>query len=243
MNDYGGDTYGENISEVYDQLYSEYDEHCIQTLAELAEGGPVLELGIGTGRIALPLQETGVEVHGIDASPGMLEKLQAKPGGKDVPITLGDFGKLAVEGHFSLIYVVFNTFYNLLTQEDQIGCFRSVSEHLLSGGVFVMEVFVPDLGRFDRGQTFRVVRMGENKVQLEATQHDAVKQRVNSYHIHLTQEGARFYPVKLRYSWPSELDLMARLAGMELLHRWGDWDKREFTADSGKHISVYGKAQ
>jgi len=241
MKGYGEDTYGERISGVYDQFYSEYDEQCIHTLAELVGDGAALELGIGTGRIALPLKEAGVEVHGIDSSPAMIEKLRAKPGGENIPVTIGDFGEVAVEGRFSLIYVVFNTFYNLLRQEDQVDCFHRVSEHLLPDGVFVMEVFVPDLGRFDRGQTFRVVRLGENMVHLEATQHDRVRQRVTSQHIHLTEEGIRFFPVKLRYAWLSELDLMARLAGLKLRDRWGDWDQSEFTALSGRHVSVYQK--
>ena len=242
MEDYDERTYGDRIAGAYDELYSTYDETCIETLYELAQGGPALELGIGTGRIAIPLRQKGVEVHGIDASAAMVEKLHDKPGGENVPVTLGDFGDAAVDGQFSLIYVVFNTFYGLLTQEAQINCFRNVAKRLTPEGVFVLEVFVPDMTRYTDQQTFRAVNLDENRIQLDASQHDPVKQQVMSQHIFLTGEGIHFYPVKLRYAWPSELDLMARLAGLDLRHRWGDWSQSDFTAESGKHISVYGRA-
>lgn len=240
MEDYQEATYGDRIAGVYDELYSQLDEKSIDILAELARGGPALELGIGTGRIALPLREKGVKVHGIDASEAMLEKLRAKPGGQKIPVTLGDFGKVAVDGQFSLIYVVFNTFYALLSQDAQIDCFMNVADHLDPQGVFVLEVFVPDLTRFTDQQTFRTINLDQDRIQLEASRHDPVSQQVISQHIFITSEGIRHYPVKLRYAWPSELDLMARLAGLELQHRWGDWDRSDFTADSRKHISVYG---
>lgn len=240
MEDYQEATYGDRIAGVYDELYSQLDEKSIDILAELARGGPALELGIGTGRIALPLREKGVKVHGIDASEAMLEKLRAKPGGQKIPVTLGDFGKVAVDGQFSLIYVVFNTFYALLSQDAQIDCFMNVADHLDPQGVFVLEVFVPDLTRFTDQQTFRTIKLDQDRIQLEASRHDPVSQQVISQHIFITSEGIRHYPVKLRYAWPSELDLMARLAGLELQHRWGDWDRSDFTADSRKHISVYG---
>lgn len=240
MEDYQEATYGDRIAGVYDELYSQLDEKSIDILAELARGGPALELGIGTGRIALPLREKGVKVHGIDASEAMLEKLRAKPGGQKIPVTLGDFVKVAVDGQFSLIYVVFNTFYALLSQDAQIDCFMNVADHLDPQGVFVLEVFVPDLTRFTDQQTFRTIKLDQDRIQLEASRHDPVSQQVISQHIFITSEGIRHYPVKLRYAWPSELDLMARLAGLELQHRWGDWDRSDFTADSRKHISVYG---
>jgi SAM-dependent methyltransferase len=162
MDNYQADTYGDRISAVYDEMYSAYDEKCVETLADLAQGGTALELGIGTGRIALPLRERSVQVYGIDASPAMLEKLRAKPGGEHIPVSLGDFGELALEGRFSLIYVVFNTFFALLTQEQQINCFRNVAGHLDPQGVFVIEVFVPDMTRFADQQTFRVTNLDEN---------------------------------------------------------------------------------
>lgn len=241
MEGYDEATYGDRISGVYDELYSEFDDKSIDILEELARGGPALELGIGTGRIALPLQEKGVEVHGLDASEAMVERLRTKPGGRDVKVTHGDFGEVAVDGQFSLIYVVFNTFFALLSQDAQINCFRNVADHLSPQGLFVVEVFVPDLTRFTDHQTFRTIKLDQDRVQLEASRHDPVQQQVMSQHIFITSEGIRHYPVKLRYAWPSELDLMARLAGLELQHRWADWDRSDFTAESGKHISVYGR--
>lgn len=241
MNAYNESTYGDRIAGIYDQLHSRFDEASIETLSELAQGGPALELGSGTGRIPLPLQRKGIEVHGIDAPRAMIEKLRAKPGGEDIPVTLGNFGEVDVEGQFSLIFVVFNTFFALLTQDDQIQCLKNVAQHLGPEGVFLMAVFVPDMTRFTDHQTFRVVAMDENQVRLEASQHDPANQQVTSRHVHLSEEGVQLYPVKLRYAWPSELDLMARLAGLELKHRWGDWDRSPLSADSGRHISVYGR--
>jgi SAM-dependent methyltransferase len=235
--------YGERIAGVYDALYSEYDEAAIETLAELARGGPVLELGIGTGRIALPLKrDKGLAVHGIDASPAMVERLRAKPGGTEIPVTLGDFARLELEGQFALVYVVFNTFFNLLTQEAQVDCFENVAAHLQPEGVFVIEAFVPDPTRFSGQQTVRAIHVDADQVRLEAGQHDPVNQRVRSQQIHLNGEGVRLFPVQLRYAWPSELDLMARLAGLVLQHRWGDWARGDFTAQSGHHVSVYGRS-
>jgi SAM-dependent methyltransferase len=239
MEPYQEDTYGERIAEIYDEWYSAYDRAAITTLSELAGDGPVLELGIGTGRIALPLQDKGLPMHGIDASPAMVAKLRAKPGGADIPVTVGNFADVAVEGQFSLIYVLFNTFYALLTQAEQLRCFENVAAHLTPQGFFVVEAFVPDLTRFSGGQAIRVVSLGENEVRLDASQHDPVNQQVTSQHIVLAAQGMRFYPVKLRYVWPSEFDLMARLAGLRLQHRWGDWERADFSADSAKHISVF----
>jgi SAM-dependent methyltransferase len=239
MKNYADDTYGEYIAGVYDQWYSEVDSDSIHTLNELAYGGPALELGIGTGRIALPLMATGVTVHGVDASGAMISKLRQKPAGDGIPVTMGSFADLPVEGQFSLIYIVFNTFFALLTQDEQVRCFQNVAKHLSPSGVFVVEVFVPELGRFDRGQTVRLDRIGESETQLDVSQIELVQQVITSQHIHLTEGETHFYPVKLRYAWPAEMDLMARLAGMRLKHRWGDWKRGPFTAQSGKHISVY----
>ena len=243
MDDYREDTYGERIAGVYDDWYAEYDDDTVTTLRELAQGGRALELGIGTGRIALPLQQSGVAVEGIDASEAMIAKLHSKPGGDKIPVAVGNFADFAVEGQYALIYVLFNTFFALLTQEEQLRCFRNAAEHLSPQGSFVVEVFNPDLSRFSGRQAVRVGRMNENEVQLDASQLDAVSQQIFSQHVVLTEQGIRLYPVKLRYVWPAELDLMARLAGLQLKHRWGDWRKAAFSADSGKHISVYGHAQ
>ncbi len=243
MKEYKEETYGERIAGIYDDLYADYDEAAITLLKELAGGGRALELGIGTGRIALPLLAQGVEVHGIDASPAMVARLRSKPGGEWIPVTMGSFGELPVEGRFSLIYVLFNTFYALLTQEEQVRCFQKVAEHLEPDGVFVVEAFVPDLARFQGGQALRTVGLDEREARLDASLHDPVRQQIASQHILLSEQGVRLYPVKLRYVWPSEFDLMARLAGLRLKDRWGSWTKEPYTAGSGKHISVYGKVE
>lgn len=239
MAPYDTDTYGEGIAEVYDDWYADYDERIIDVLSELASGGRALELGIGTGRIALPLRERGVEVHGIDASQSMLSKLESKPGGADIPVSLGDFSRVDADGQFDLIYIVFNTFFALLTQEDQIACFRNAAAHLKPEGIFLLEVFVPDLKRFEAGQTLRVISLSEGLVRLEASQVDLASQQVTTRHIAITEGGTRFYPLKIRYAWPSELDLMARLAGLALKERWDGWDRKPFNANSTGHISLY----
>lgn len=239
MNNDQADTYGERIADVYDDWYHAYDEAAITTLAELAQGGRALELGIGTGRIALPLQQAGVNVQGIDASPAMLAKLQAKPGGENIPVTIGNFADVAVEGEFNLIYIAFNTFFALLTQAEQIRCFENVARRLTPEGVFVVEAFVPDLTLFNRGQSVRAIGVNEGEVRLDTTLLDTVNQHLTSQHVVLTEQGIRFYPVKLRYVWPSEFDVMARLAGLRLRHRWESWSRSAFSAESGKHISVY----
>ena len=242
MENYDESTYGEHIAETYDEWYGSFDETCIERLAELAGGGRALELGIGTGRIALPLQAKGVTVHGIDASPAMVARLHAKPGGERIPVTMGDFADMAVEGPFDLVYVLFNTFFGLLTQEAQVRCFAGVARCLGPKGVFVMDVFVPDLTRFTGGQALRTVAMGEQEVRIDSTLHDPSRQSLESQHIVLSPQGVRLYPVRLRYAWPSELDLMAQLAGLRLQARWGDWQRRPFDSASTKHISIYAAA-
>ncbi|MCU0487863.1 MAG: class I SAM-dependent methyltransferase [Anaerolineales bacterium] len=239
MDSYHEETYGERIASVYDSWYADYDPAALTTLAQLARGGRVLELGIGTGRIAIPLCQAGVAVSGIDASPAMVARLRSKTGSEDIPVTIGNFADLAVEGRYALIYVLFNTFFGLLTQDEQLRCFENVSQHLVPGGSFLVEAFVPDLNRFVDGQAIRTVQIGEQEVRVDAAQHDSLLQQVISQHIVLTEQGTRFYPVKLRYAWPSELDLMARLAGLQRSHRWGAWDQSAFTASSKRHISVY----
>ncbi len=240
MNEYCEETYGERIAGIYDELYAGYDPAAITALDELARGGRALELGIGTGRIALPLRHSGVEVHGIDISQAMLDKLRAKPGGEKIPITIGNFADVAVEGQFSLIYILFNTLFALLTQEEQLCCFHNVATHLEPQGVFVVEAFVPDLRRFDHGQAVRAVEVGVNSGRLDISQLDPVMQLISSQHLVIGGDAQGMYPVKIRYVWPSEMDLMARLAGMVLQQRWGDWEGGAFTAQSGKHISIYG---
>ena len=241
MAEYDAATYGERIADVYDDLYSEMEnvDAITEFLAPLAGRGPALELGIGTGRVALPLAKRGVEVHGIDTSTAMVAKLRAKPGGEAISITIGDFGKLPVEGVFSLAYVVFSTFFALLTQEEQVGCFQRVANHLTSAGVFVIEAFVPDLNRFDRGQRLAATQVRNNKLHLEASLHEFSKQRVDTNHIVFSESGIRFYPVQIRYAWPSELDLMARIAGLRVRERFAGWQREPFTANSAKHVSIF----
>lgn len=239
MKNYKAETYGDRIADIYDNWYSSPDDSSITLLSDLAHGGRALELGIGTGRIALPLKEKGIDIHGIDASASMVKKLRAKPDGKAVPITFGDFSKVAVEGKYDLIFVVFNTFFSLTTQEEQLECLQNVAKHLTGGGAFLIEAFVPDTGRFDRGQSVRATEVSENVVKIDISKHDPVMQQVSSQHVVITDNGIRLYPVSLRYTWPSELDMMARVAGMKLVDRWGDWDRGVFSSSSGKHISVY----
>lgn len=241
MKEFDERTYGDRIAAIYDEMYPGYEEATIDLLEEFARGGRALELGIGTGRVALPLSRRGVDVAGIDASQRMLGRLQAKPGGDELQLVQGSFNTLDIEGRFQLIYVLFNTFYALLTQEEQVDCFRSVAEHLADEGVFLVEAFVPDLARFDRGQTVRAVDLSTDRINMEVSRHNPVAQQVMSQHLLITEEGIRLYPVKLRYAWPSEFDLMARLAGLTLKQRWSSWEKEDFTAGSDKHISLYGR--
>lgn len=241
MEQYDESTYGEHIAEVYDNLYVHFDPAAVTTLAELAQGGRALELGIGTGRIALPLAARGVEVHGIDASPAMVAKLRAKPGGDKIEVTIGDFAALDTANNYSLIYVVFNTFFALTNQQDQIRCFRNVAAHLSARGLFVIEAFVPDLGRFDRGQSVRALNATTTEASLDISLHDAINQRVTGHHVVISSSGIKFYPIQIRYAWPSELDLMAQLAGMQLKERWGGWQRERFTNSTQKHISIYEK--
>jgi SAM-dependent methyltransferase len=239
LNFYTHDTYGERVAGVYDQWYSDYDSHAIDALAELAGKGPALELGIGTGRIALPLAEKSVEVQGIDAASSMIEQLRAKPGGDRITITHGNFAEVPVEGKFALVYIIFNTFFALTTQEEQVQCFRNVAAHLAPGGCFLIEAFVPDLTRFTHGQVNMARRVTTDEVMLDISQHNPMNQHVISQQVVITDGNIRLYPVQIRYCWPSELDLMAQLAGLRLRERWNNWKREPFTSESGHHISIY----
>lgn len=241
MEPLGPSEYGDRIADIYDELYGEmFDtEGAVELLAGLAGTGPALELGIGTGRLAMPLVERGVEVHGIDASEAMVARLRAKEGGDRIPVTMGDFASVPVEGRFRLVFVAFNTLFGLLTQDDQLRCFAGVAEHLSDDGAFVVEAFVPDLARFDRGQRTDTERVEAGRAMLQSSTHDPVNQRVDSLHIAVSADGIKLFPVQIRYAWPSELDLMARLAGLRLRDRWADWRRSEFTEASAGHISVY----
>ena len=241
----GAAEYGDRIADVYDEWHGARDDvgPVVEFLARWAAAGdrPVLELGIGTGRIALPLAERGLRVDGIDASERMVAQLRAKPGGADLAVTVGDFAGLpAPGGPYGLVYVVFNTFFVLLTQEEQVRCFADVAASLVPGGAFVMEAFVPDLTVYDRGQQrVRVDGFAPDATRISATLHDVASQRFRSRHLVLSADGVQTYPVELRYAWPSELDLMARLAGLEPAGRWEGWDGRPFTSASSSHVSAW----
>ena len=242
--------YGDRIAAFYDDLYEEMFDKA-GTVAFLEErargadgmgGGRVLELAIGTGRIALPLAATGVSVSGIDISEAMVAKLREKPGGADIDVTMGDFADVGVVGPFDLVYVVFNTIYALTTQEDQERLFRNVADRLAGQGLFVVEAFVPDIARFQRHQNSEVNDLSPEHVHLSFSRHDPVTQTIKSQMVMLTESGTRMVPVSTRYIWPSEMDLMAKLAGMQLRERYGSWGRDHFTSSSMSHVSVYGKA-
>ncbi|MBV9795164.1 MAG: class I SAM-dependent methyltransferase [Actinobacteria bacterium] len=241
----GGDPaeYGDRIADVYDDWHGERDEvgPIVEFLAAWAGERPALELGIGTGRIALPLTARGIRVDGIDASARMVTRLHAKAGGAGLAVGIGDFAEVrAPGGPYGLVYVVFNTFFALLTQEDQVRCFKGVAACLEPGGAFVLEAFVPDLALYQHGQQrIRVDGFEEDATRISAGLHDRASQRLRSRQLLLTADGVQTYPVELRYAWPSELDLMARLAGMTLAARWEGWQQRPFTSASPSHVSVW----
>jgi SAM-dependent methyltransferase len=235
-------SFGEEVAERYDDTLRGDEAETVAFFERLARGGPALELAIGTGRIALPLAARGVRVDGIDLSPAMVDKLRAKAGGDKLAVTIGDFADVPVTGSYKLIYVVFNTLFNLLTQDDQVRCFQNVTAHLSDGGVFVIEAFVPTyLNRLRDDQYVDAERIEVDEVWLDVGRHDPVAQRLDESHVVLSRDGVRVYPIVCRYAWPSELDLMARIAGLRLHDRWGGWQGEPFTGDSRRHVSVYGR--
>jgi SAM-dependent methyltransferase len=232
--------YGDRWAGVYDEHHAGMDPSAaVEFLAGLAGDGRALELAIGTGRVALPLAGRGIAVEGVDASEEMVARLRAKPGGEVIPVAMGDMADVPVDGPFRLVYLVFNSLFGLLSQARQADCFRGVARVLGPGGAFVIECFVPDLARFDRGQRVQAVTVTEDSATVEVSRHDAALQRVTSQIITLDARGVHLGPVALRYSWPGELDLMAEAAGLRLAERHGDWDRRPFGSGSAKHISVY----
>ena len=214
-------------------------EPVVDLLVELAGRGRVLELGIGTGRIALPLGRRGVSVHGIELSKAMAARLRSKPGGEEIGVTIGDFATTTVDGTFSVAYLVFNTILNLTTQAAQIQCFRNVAAHLEPGGCFVVEVGVPELQRLPPGETIRAFHVSETSWGLD--EYDVAMQGLTSHHFEIVDGRVERNSVPFRYAWPSELDLMAQLAGMKLRERWSGWKREPFTSDSRKHVSVWEK--
>jgi SAM-dependent methyltransferase len=235
--------YGDRWAAVYDDHHEQADPGpAVEFLAGLAGDGRVLELGIGTGRVALPLAARGISVEGIDASAAMVERLRAKPGGESVPVAVGDMAQVPVSGRFRLVYLVFNTLFGLLSQERQAECFGNVARALGPGGAFVIECFVPDVARFDHDQRVHARSVTEDSAVLEVSRHDRAEQRVTTQMITLDGQGMHLRPVAIRYSWPAELDLMAGRAGLRLAERYADWDRRRFTSSSSGHVSVYQRA-
>jgi SAM-dependent methyltransferase len=211
----------------------------VDFLIELAGSGRALELGIGTGRIALPLARRGVAVHGIDLSRAMVARLRAKPGGEDIGVTIGDFATTTVDGTFSVVYLVFNTIENLTTQAAQVACFRNAAAHLEPAGCFVIEVNVPDLQRLPPGETTVAFHVGESRWGFD--EYEVATQGLVSHHFEIVDGGVERSSIRFRYVWPAELDLMAQLAGMRLRERWGGWEREPFMGDSHKHVSVWEK--
>lgn len=216
----------------------------VDVLDELADG-PVLELAVGTGRIAAPLAARGVPVSGIELSRAMAARIAGKPGGDVVEVTVGDMTSTRVAGQFSLVYLVFNTINNVTTQDGQVEVFRNAAAHLRPGGLFLVEVGVPKLRRLPPGQDsvpFAVEPGQEGGGYVGFDRYDVVTQEFTSNHVTVSPDGTgRFRPIPFRYAWPAELDLMARIAGMSRKYRWADWDRSEFTAESTKHVSVWEK--
>ena len=235
-------SFDEAAAEVYDDVSQRGDEmETVAFLEQLARGGPALELAIGTGRIALPLSAQGIRVDGIDFSSAMVAKLRAKPGGARIAITMGNFTDVAVKGTYRLIYLVFNTLFNLLSQDEQVRCFENVADHLTDDGCFVVETFVPAfLHRLRDNQYVDAEAIRVNEVRLDVLRHDTAKQMIEESHVSLSSTGIRLNPVVQRYAWPSELDLMARIAGLRLKQRWASWSREQFKSTSSNCVSVYG---
>lgn len=236
--------FDEQIATTYEARWPELFEPAaidpvVSFLADLAGEGAALELGIGTGRIALPLSQRGVRVHGIDLSPAMAAQLRAKPGADDIGVTIGDFATTRVGGTFKLAYLVRNTIENLTTQDQQVACFGNVAAHLEPGGCFVIEVEVPALQRLPPGETVRAFTV--TPAHLGFDEYDIAEQGLVSHHYWAKDGQLEVLSVPFRYVWPSELDLMARLAGMTLRERWSDWKREPFTSDSTSHVSVWEK--
>jgi hypothetical protein len=239
------DYFGEDVAARYDESSAgEFDPAVVgptvDFLAGLAGPGPALELGIGTGRIALPLAARGIAVHGIELSEAMTAQLRRKPGGAGIPVAIGDFSSTRVDGTFRLVYLVFNTIGNLTTQAQQVACFRNAAAHLDPGGTFVIEVGIPDLQRLPPGETVIPFHVSDDRVGFD--EYDVVNQGLVSHHLEIAPDGRAIRgSIPFRYAWPAEFDLMAQLAGMTLRERWSGWSREPFTSASRKHVSVWVK--
>jgi SAM-dependent methyltransferase len=236
--------FGERVAATYDESSAEMFEPgvvdaAVDVLAGLADRGRALELGIGTGRIALPLARRGVPVHGIDVSQAMVARLRAKPGGAAIGITIGDFAATRAAGTFSVAYLVFNTIMNLTAQAAQVACFRNVAAHLEPGGCFVIEVAVPDLRRLPAGQN--VVPFHVSPTRWAFDVYDTATQSMSSNYVEVVDGRGEYTSIPFRYVWPAELDLMAQLAGLRLRERWDGWTRQPFTSESRQHVSIWEK--
>jgi SAM-dependent methyltransferase len=236
-------SFGEDVAETYDDIVQRGDETAtVAFLEQLARGGAALELAIGTGRIALPLSARGIRVDGIDFSAAMVAELRSKPGGDQISVTEGDFVDVAVPGTYRLIYVVFNTLFNLLTQDEQVRCFENAANHLTDDGSFVVEAYVPAfLHRLSNDQYVEAEAIRVDEVRLDVLRHEMATQMIEESHVSLSPAGVRLNPLVQRYAWPGELDLMARIAGLRLKERWAGWNREPFTSTSGNCVSVYGR--
>jgi SAM-dependent methyltransferase len=234
--------YGQRIAADYDDTTGRLDPTAeLSLLTELTPSGSVLELGIGTGRLALPLQDRGYRVAGVDGSAEMVELLRSKPGGDRLQVVVGDFSRTTVPGEFDLVLLVMNTIYALPSQQAQLDCFANAAASLRSGGRFVVDAWIPDTGAFRDGRALRTVQHEDGYVVLEVAELHPAEQRMNTNKIFLRNDSVKVYPANHRYAWPSELDLMARLAGLSLEHRWGDWSKAPYGDHSTSHVSVWCK--
>jgi SAM-dependent methyltransferase len=238
------DHFGERVAARYDASSADMFEPAavdpvVDFLADLAGHGAALELGIGTGRIAFPLARRGIRVHGIDLSEAMVARLRAKAGAEQIGVTIGDFATATVDGRFTVAYLVFNTIMNLTTQDGQVACFQNVAAHLEPGGCFVIEVMVPALRRLPPGETVRAFTVSASRLGFD--EYDVALQGLISHHYSVVDGNLEVVSMPFRYVWPSELDLMARLAGMTLRERWSGWKREPFTGDSTTHVSVWEK--
>ena len=235
-------SFGEDVAEMYGDVQRGDEIAAVAFLESLAGGGPALELAVGAGRIALPLAARGIRLDGVDISPAMVAQLRAKPGGDQISVTIGDFADVPVPGAYRLIYVVWNTLFNLLTQEDQVRCFENVAAHLTDDGSFVVEGLRPDfLYRLRDHQYVDAEAVEVDEVRLDVARHDPVTQMLDESHVSLSREGVRLNPIVTRYAWPSELDLMARIAGLRLKERWAGWNREPYSSSSSNVVSVYGR--
>ena len=243
MEQWRSETFGQRHAADYDRgSHRDDTDATVDLLASLAGSGPVLELAVGTGRVALPLAARGVRVDGLEISPEMVEQLRAKPGGGDLDVVIGDMADFRLPARYPLVFLVFNSLFNLVTQDEQVRCFERVAEHLTDDGIFVIECLVPtSLQRLRGDQYVDAEAIGLDHVVFDVGRHDPVHQRLDEMHVVLTEQGVRLYPVVTRYAWPAELDLMARLAGLRRRDRWAGWHREPFTADSRQHVSVYGR--